>query len=83
MDESKMSAKLGRVLRKGEYKVKIHELELNPANASEVGDRVVYVGVYKSGGVSSDPLAKSFFGNRRYRQNMSMVGAADPTQFRV
>ena len=43
MDESKMSAKLGRVLRKGEYKVKIHELELNPANASEVRDRVVYV----------------------------------------
>ena len=57
MDESKMSAKLGRVLRKGEYKVKIHELELNPANASEVGDR----DVCKSGRVNSDPLAKSFF----------------------
>ena len=83
MDESKMSAKLGRVLRKGEYKVKIHELELNPANASEVGDKVVYVVVYKSGRVNSDPLAKSFFGSGRYRQNMSMVGASDPTEFRV
>ena len=49
MDESKMSAKLGRVLRKGEYKVKIHELELNPANASEVGDIFVYVVELKIG----------------------------------
>lgn len=36
MDESKLSAKLGRVLRKGEYKIKIYELELNPTNAGEV-----------------------------------------------
>ena len=35
-DDSKMSVKLGRVLRKGEYKVKIFELELNAAK-DEVG----------------------------------------------
>ena len=34
-DDSRMTVKLGRVLRKGEYKVKIFELELN-ANKDEV-----------------------------------------------
>jgi len=39
-DDAKLTAKLGRVLRKGEYKIKLFELRLN-CSAKEVSARRV------------------------------------------